>query len=119
MPTIKKRKAKRTEAPTMDLTEDRLIEMVAGPGILNDLKGYRNDEERKQAWLNNRRRIMKRVIQHGGDCTFSNYYQGTRPWAWWKFEAKVERPGSFQEEFAYLQENKLLLPGETFLKMEA
>jgi len=103
--------------------------LLYGPGgmagLLLDLDesfGFASWEEARATWFANRELLMSLTTEDPARADFA-YLAGTRPWAWWSFEAQLPeeelrdpgrfRPGVLEEwQLAYLQEHELLEPGE-------
>lgn len=95
------------------LTDDQTLHLLIG-WCFNSFK-YKNtdfpfedDEHRRQLWEHNRDYLVDKDINYTGVCKRK---PGTRPAAWWDYEAPEPRRDLESEE-DYLRRLDLLLPGE-------
>jgi hypothetical protein len=136
----KQRKDKRKKA--VGLTESQIQHLVLGWCIDSPVRWherlgfpFKDETHRKEAWTENRDFLM---TLRNDEPSFSTYPQGTRPGAWWDYDAPEPRklisgtfvaigddlfrgiPKRFEDkpvakwetEFQYLERLDLLFPGE-------
>ena len=97
---------KRTKLKGVGLNDDVLCNLISGDLLCNPFVG---DEQRRASWEEYRTAILDRI---GLDRGFECFCYGSRPAAWWKYDAKVSQPVSIHEEFEWLKAHGKLFPGE-------
>ena len=79
------------------LNPAQYLELLIGPK--GDRSAFGSDEVRRCAWLSHAAQLMPLV------------HPGSRPWAWWQYEAP-EPPRPAESETGYLDRCGLLTPSE-------
>ena len=136
----KQRKDKRKKA--VGLTESQIHHLISGWCIDSPVRWherlgfpFKDEDHRKEAWGENRDFLM---TLRNDELSYGTYLQGTRPGAWWDYDAPEPRklisgtfvavgndlfrgiPKRFEDkpvakwetEFQYLERLDLLFPGE-------
>lgn len=104
MPRKRVRSKKRNKG---ELTEDQACHLLCGMCVWPEFP-FKNEEERRRLWEQNRDWLITRCVA-GGE--FTDREPGTRPTAWWDYEAP-EPLRAGESEYEYLKRLGLLLPWE-------
>ena len=124
----KRRRAKTRRRRFNDLYLSDLLHLAWGwsPPLEGAFTELRTLEGCKAAWEQNRERFMIMCVCKVGsrraincDAHTFGYKPGERPWGWWKFEAKKDRPyGGAEAQFPILKRMGVISKQEAELFMQ-
>ena len=96
-----RRRILRARGPAGKLTEPQIMHLMQGFTLCND-RGFGSEDEARAAWFAHRSELMAMVKD---EPDLMGYVRDSRPWAWFRFEAKKPRrkstiPGRVALRFA-------------------